>query len=53
MLIKVNIGMRTRYKVHMIILSKKCNWFSMSAEINFPVYLSQIDKYRQHVFMTF
>ena len=44
MLNKMNIGSRTGYKVHMIILGKNCNCCKMCAVINFPAYLTQIDR---------
>ena len=44
MLNKVNIRGRTGYKVHMVILVKKCNCFTMCVVINFPAYLTQIDR---------
>ena len=54
MLNKMNIEMRTGYKVHMIILGKKCNCFTICAVINISAYLTQINRSKQHVFiMTF
>ena len=53
MLNKLNIGKMTGYKVHMIILGKKCNYFTICAVIDFHAFLTQIQKLRLHVFMTF
>ena len=44
MLNKMNVEMRTGYKVHMIILGKKCNCFTICAVINIPAYLTQINR---------
>ena len=43
---KLNIGKRTGYKVHVIILGKNCDYFTMCAVIDFHAYLTQIHQLR-------
>ena len=45
MLNKLNIGRRTRYKVHMIILCKKCTCFTMCAVIFLPKSIDKDDMF--------